>query len=154
MTFEEWQTQIPLAIQGNALWKMEAYRIGLFASDLAWKDSAKLLKEPRTKSIADQLCRATGNISSNIAEGYSRGTGKDRSRFYEYALGSSRESRDWYFKSRNVLGPKVTEHRLDILTQLVKLLVRMSSNERRNNHRIQPGTPVANSSRTNHQSPS
>ncbi len=49
---------------------------------------------------ADSLWKMTvGSIRANIAEGYSRGTGKDRARFYEYALGSARESRDWYFIS-------------------------------------------------------
>lgn len=153
MTFEDWQTEVPEQITGDALWKMEAYRLGLFLSDLAWADGAKLLREPRTRSVADQVCRAAGNVSSNIAEGYSRGTGKDRSRFYDYALGSARESRDWYFKARHVLGPKVSRHRLDIATQLIKLLVRMSSNERRDNRRIDVGANGRVPSRTNHQSP-
>ena len=136
MTFEDWQLGVPVAITGDSLWKMEAYRIGLFLSDLAWSDGAKLVKELRTRSIADQVCRAAGNISSNIAEGYSRGTGKDRSRFYDYALGSARETRDWYFKARHVLGTKVATHRLDITTQLIKLLIRMSANERKINARL------------------
>jgi four helix bundle protein len=50
--------------------------------------------------LSDQLYEAVGSVSANLAEGYSRGTGKDRARFYEYALGSARESRDWYFKAR------------------------------------------------------
>ena len=137
MTFDDWQHDVPLEITGDVLWKMEAYRLGLFLSDLAWSDGAKLAKEARTRSIADQLCRAAGNVSSNIAEGYSRGTGKDRSRFYDYALGSAREARDWYFKARHALGGKVAEHRLDITTQLVKLLIKMSANERRANRRIE-----------------
>lgn len=136
MTFDEWERLVPLTIRSDVLWKMEAYRLGLFVADLSWKDCDKLVREPRTRSIADQVFRSTSNISSNIAEGYSRGTGKDRSRFYEYALGSARESRDWYFKARHVLSAKVVEHRLDILTQLIKLLVRMSSNERRTNLRL------------------
>jgi four helix bundle protein len=136
VTFEEWETTVPETIRSDALWKMEAYRIGLFLADLAWTDGGKLLKEARTRAIADQLCRAVGNISSNIAEGYSRGTGKDRARFYEYALGSAREGRDWYYKSRHVLKEKVTAHRLDRCTQLIRLVIRMVANERRSNLRI------------------
>jgi len=136
MTFEHWQSEVAAPIRGDALWKMEAYRLGLFLSDLAWNDSGKLLRERRTIGIADQLYRAVGNISSNIAEGYSRGTGKDRARLYEYALGSAREARDWYYKSRYVLADRVTEHRLDLSTQLVRLLIRMVSNERRSNRRL------------------
>src|SRR5207237_4434525 len=103
----------------------------LFLSDLVWADAGKLLREPRTFSFADQLCRAVGKISSCIAEGYSRPTGKDRARFYEYALGSTREARDWYYKSRHVLKEKVTQHRLSLSTQIIRLLIRMIANERR-----------------------
>ena len=136
MTREEWEEGVPKQIREDPLWKMEAYRIGLFLSDLVWMDAGKLLKEPRTFSIADQICRACGKISACVAEGYSRGTGKDRARFYEYALGSTREARDWYFKSRFVLEENVTQHRLDLTTQLIRLLVRMVSNERRENRRL------------------
>ena len=68
----------------------------------------KLSHDRRMISIADQLYRAVGKIRANFSEGYSRGTGKDRAKFYEYALGALRESRDWYYKGRHVFGPKVT----------------------------------------------
>ncbi|MFQ5594902.1 MAG: hypothetical protein ACE5HA_12225, partial [Anaerolineae bacterium] len=44
---------------------------------------------------------------------------------YEYALGSARESRDWYFKGRHVLGAKVAMHRIRFLTQIIRLLLTM-----------------------------
>jgi four helix bundle protein len=136
MTWEEWEASVPLEIRQDTLWKMEVYRLGLFLSDLAWEDGAKLLKERRTLGYADQLCRAAANISSNVAEGYSRNTGKDRARFYEYALGSVREARDWIYKSRHVLGEHVTAHRLDLSSQAIRLLIRMIANERKYNRRI------------------
>ena len=55
------------------------------------------MQDRRTIGLADQLYRSLGSIGANLAEGYSRGTGKDRAHFYEYALGSARESRDWYY---------------------------------------------------------
>lgn len=64
-------------------------------------------------------------------EGYSRGTGRDRARFYEYALGSARESRDWYYKSRYILGESVTNHRIGILTQIIRLLLTMVPQQRK-----------------------
>ena len=97
--------------------------MALFASDLGWKDSTKLSKDRRTISLADQLNRSVGSISANLSEGYSRGTGKDRARFYEYALGSSRESRDWYYKSRHVLGEAVLEHRMRLFSEIIRLLL-------------------------------
>jgi len=88
------------------------------------------MQDRRTMALSDQLYRSLGSISANLAEGYSRGTGKDRARFYEYALGSARESRDWYYKSRHVLGETVTQHRLQLLTQIIRLLLTMVPQQR------------------------
>ena len=91
MDFETWSSGVLEEIKQDSLWKSEAYKLSLFASDIGWHDVTKLFKDKRTISISDQLNRSLGSISANIAEGYSRGTGKDRARFYEYALGSARE---------------------------------------------------------------
>jgi four helix bundle protein len=123
MNYQEWEESVPEAIKGDSLWKMEAYRLSLFAGDLGWEDAAKLLLDPRTKFIADQLYRSLGSVGANIAEGYSRGTRRERAHFYEYALGSTRESRDWYYKARHVLGDAVTTHRLNLLNQILRLLL-------------------------------
>jgi four helix bundle protein len=130
MNFTEWEKTVPVEITGDPLWKVTAYRLALFAADIGWVDVTKLMHDPRTRSLADQLYRALGSVSANIAEGYSKGTGKDRARFYEYALGSARESRDWYFKARHVLGEEVVNHRLRELTQIIKLLLAMVPQQR------------------------
>jgi four helix bundle protein len=130
MNYVEWESAVPLTIRHDALWKMEAYRLALFAADIGWHDVTKLMHDRRTLSLSDQLYRALGSISANIAEGYSRGTGKDRARFYEYALGSARESRDWYYKARHILGETTTTHRLDLLSQIIRMLLVMVPNER------------------------
>jgi four helix bundle protein len=98
MDYAQWKDSVPDAITGDPLWRVEPYRLSLFLADLGWSDVTKLMKDRRTLRLADQLYRAIGGIGSQIAEGYSRGTGRDRARFYEYALGSTRESRDWYYK--------------------------------------------------------
>jgi four helix bundle protein len=136
VTYEEWEATVPAAIQEDTLWRVEAYRLGLFLSDISWEDVTKLLKDRRTWGTADQLYRAAGNISSNVAEGYSRCTGKDRARFYEYALGSARESRDWYYKGRHVLDEAVVAHRIELCTRIIRLTITMVSNERSSNRRI------------------
>ena len=138
MTYDDWAALVPDCIRGDTLWRVKAYRLGLFLSDLAWRDATRLLKDRRTRAKADQLFRAVANISSNIGEGYSRGTGRDRARFYEYALGSAREARDWYFKGRHVLPAKVTVHRMELLTQIAKLTVTMVAQERRTNRKLSP----------------
>lgn len=130
MSYEEWLVTLPGAITDDPLWKVEVYRLALFAADLGWHDVTKLMGDRRTLGLSDQLYRALGSIGSNIAEGYSRGTGRDRARFYEYALGSARESRGWYYKGRHVLGEAATAHRLELVTKIIKLLMVMIPNQR------------------------
>jgi four helix bundle protein len=102
----------------------------LFLADLGWSDVTKLMKDRRALRLADQLYRAIGGIGSQIAEGYSRGTGRDQARFYEYALGSTRESRDWYYKGRHVIRETVVAHRLNLLAQIARLLLVMIPDQR------------------------
>jgi four helix bundle protein len=130
VNFNEWEKIVPETITGDVLWRVQAYRLALFAADIGWEDVTLLVKDRRTQALADQLCRALGSVSANVAEGYSRGTGKDRARFYEYALGSARESRDWYYKARHVLDEMVIEHRLALQTQIIRLLLTMVPSQR------------------------
>jgi four helix bundle protein len=130
VNFEEWLKSVPLEITGDSLWKMEAYRLAIFAADLGWREVTKLVGDRRTLDLAGQLYRAVGSIEANISEGNSRGSDRDRARFYEYALGSARESRGWYYKGRHVLGDTVAEHRLRLLTQMVRLLLAMVPDQR------------------------
>jgi four helix bundle protein len=131
MNYREWEQNVPADITGDVLWKMEVYRLALFASDLAWSDATKLARDRRTVGLSDQLYRAVGSMGANTAEGYSRSSGKDRARFYEYALGSAREGRDWYYKGRHVLGDPVAAHRVNLLTQIIRLLLTMIPDQRR-----------------------
>jgi len=130
LNYDDWAKTVPSVITADALWKVEAYRIALLLSDLSWHDATKLMKDKRTLDLSDQLYRAVGSVSANIAEGYSRGSNKDRARFYEYALGSARESRNWYYKSRFVLGDVISDHRLGFLTQIIRLLLTMIPEQR------------------------
>ena len=63
-------------------------------------------------------------------KGSPRSSGKDRVRFYEYSLGSSREARGWYFNSRHILPDLVVTHRLQLLTQIIRLLLVMIPDQR------------------------
>lgn len=130
MNYQEWEQSVPRTITDDVLWKVQVYRLALFAAEISWQDVTKLTQDRRTLAISDQLYRSLGSISANIAEGYSRGSGKDRARFYEYALGSARESRDWYYKGRHILGENVVHHRLDLLTQIIRLLLKMVPDQR------------------------
>jgi len=122
MNYQEWQETVPSDITQDPLWKLDVYRMALFASEIGWQDVTILYKNPLTRDLSTQLIRALDSVSANLAEGYSRSTGKDRARFMEYALGSARESRDWYYKARRVLREEVVNHRINLLTQIVKIL--------------------------------
>ena len=130
MQYEEWEKSVPKVIRMDSLWKMKAYRLALFLGDLGWHDVTKLMQDRRTWALSNQLYRAVGSIGANLAEGYSRGTGRDRARFYEYSLGSARESRDWYYKGRHILGESVMQHRLLLLTETIRLLLAMIPQQR------------------------
>ena len=130
MNYEDWAKTVPVEITGDPLWKVEAYRLALFAADLGWSDVTKLASDKRTLDLSNQLYRAIGSIGANLSEGYSRGTGKDRARFYEYSLGSARESRGWYYAGRFVLGETVAAHRLKLCTHLIRLLLKMIPDQR------------------------
>ncbi len=130
MTYNEWLASVPPELTNDPLWRMEVYRLAVFAGDLAWHDVSKLAEDKRTVSLSDQLYRAIGSVSANIAEGYSRQSGKDQARFYEYALGSAREARGWYYQGRHGLSETVTTHRIKLLTQIIRLLLTIIPAER------------------------
>jgi four helix bundle protein len=130
MEYEEWEAGVPEAIRGDSLWRMKAYRLALFAADVGWADVLAIGRDGRAASLSDQLYRSLGSIGANLAEGYSRGTGPDRARFYEYALGSARESRDWYYKARHILGDTLVEQRLSLLTGIIQLILTMVPQQR------------------------
>jgi len=136
MTYDEWEKQVPDYLKSDSLWKLGAYRLSVFVKDLSWHDLTALSKDKRTRSCVDQLARSIGSISANLSEGYSRTTGKERARFYEFSLGSARESRDWYYQGKHVLGQKVSDHRGDLLTRIIKLMLTMIPNQRRENKKL------------------
>jgi len=122
MNYQEWLTTVPAEITQDPLWNLDVYRLGLFVADIGWEDVVLLNKNNLTRDAADQIHRSLDSISANIAEGYSRSTGKDRARYFEYSLGEAREARDRFFKVRRVLKQEVVLHRIKLLTQIVKIL--------------------------------
>ena len=124
-TYQTWMTNVPAEITDDTLWRMEIYRIGLFIGEICWADVSKLAKDRKMLSVSDQLYRSVGSISANIAEGYSKASKKDQARFYEYSLGSAREARDWYYKSRHVLGEEVVLHRMRLLVSIIRTLLKL-----------------------------
>jgi len=134
MKYSEWLETVPNLLVKDPIWKLEVYRLALFVGDIGQHDVVAISKQQLMYSVADQLHRSLNSISANITEGYSRSKGLDRARFLEIALGSARESRDWYYKSKQVLSPDVLQHRMELLSQIIAMLVPMISNQR--NHAI------------------
>ncbi|WKZ37249.1 MAG: four helix bundle protein [Anaerolineales bacterium] len=76
MNYQEWKKTVPEEITQDPLWGLEVYRLGFFIADITWNDTEALFKNPSTRNAADQIRRSLDGISANIAEGYSRSTGK------------------------------------------------------------------------------
>lgn len=118
------------AIASDRLWEVAAFRKAMRLVDVARTD-ALLLSEVRLyEPTARQLFRAVGSIAANISEGYSRSTGLDRARFFEYSLGSVRESLVWYYVGRTVVGVEAANRRAAALVELRRLLLTSVANER------------------------
>lgn len=137
MKYTEWLVDVPSEITNDPIWKLEVYRLGLFAGDIGLQDTLFLMKKPLMLSVADQLHRSLDSISVNLTEGYSRSKGPDRARFIEASLGSARESRDWYYKSRHVLPAEVIKHRMGLTTRIISMLAPMIPHQRK--HAIREG---------------
>ena len=132
MKYAEWVDGVMSEIKNDPIWKLEVYRLALFADDIGWHDVLAISKEKLMWSVADQLHRSLGSISANLTEGYSRSKGLDRARFIETSLGSARESRDWYYKSRRVLPVEVIKHRMGLTTHIIGMLTPMIPHQRKN----------------------
>lgn len=130
MNYNDWLAGVPETFRADPLWKVEAYRLAMFAADVGWEDVTKLVKDFRTREPASQPYDSLGSIGANIAEGYSRISGRDQARFYEYALGSARESRSRYFNARHLLGDALADHRFSLLSSIAKLLLVMIPDHR------------------------
>ncbi len=83
MNYAEWILTVRPEIVNDPIWKLEVYRLALFAGDIGWHDVLKLSNEKLMYSVADQLHRSVDSISVNLTEGYSRSKGLDRARFIE-----------------------------------------------------------------------
>jgi four helix bundle protein len=127
---------VAAATSNDPLFRLRAYQIAADLLKTAWLDARTLSGDPVTRQIAGQLYAAVGSISANIGEGYSRSSGVDRSRLFEYALGSVRESMTWYNAARPILGDVVLT-RLNDLEEIRRILLAVIPRERARRTRLQ-----------------
>ncbi len=134
-SFEQWQATVPDQVRTDPLWNYVAYPKALFLFDLAWFDCERLRKDARGRALVEQLITAAGSISANIEEGYSKGFGADYARFLKIALGSSRETRGWYWRISRLLSAEVVKHRIELLSEIIALLKTTISQQGRLNRK-------------------
>ncbi|MFO7617096.1 MAG: four helix bundle protein [Bacteroidales bacterium] len=77
----------------ETLLKLEVYQIALKISDLSYGISELIPK--RHLATSGQFLRAADSIGANIAEGYGRGTFRDRQKFMVIARDSLYETNFW-----------------------------------------------------------
>lgn len=120
----------PEDLVGDPIWRLPAFRIGLFLSQVARRDCLVLRRYPYHYRDATQLKTAVDGIKANISEGYGKLSGRDRARYYEMALSTAREAREWYREVADVLGrPEATERAL-LLTRVIRILTKAIPEER------------------------
>ena len=120
--FREWEKDTPADLFGDPIWRMTAYRIALFLSEVVAEDAATLRRRFTSHDLVSQLERSVGSIKANISEGYGYVSGKKRALYYETALSSAREARDWYRDTRVALGDVAATERGALLTRVMKIL--------------------------------
>jgi len=125
VNYQTWLDETPIEITNDPLWNTELYRLALFVGELAWYDAMKLSLKPPTETIASQLYEAAGSISAQIAHGFSRTSTLEQAQFYSHAIGATRATRDWYFKTKPVLGEAVMEHRIKLNSHILRLTFRL-----------------------------
>jgi four helix bundle protein len=134
--------RVPVTLESarDPLGRMRAYQLAMELLDEVWNDADALRHHQVTVITAGQLYAAVGSISARLAEGYSRSSGRDRARIFEYALGSARESMVWYHGGRPVLGNDLTKCRLEKLEEIRRLLLATIPRER--GRLIRPRKPL------------
>jgi four helix bundle protein len=131
--FEEWQKNAPKWMKSDPLWESGYYQKAMYLYDLAWQDCELLKKDYRGREIVSQLVRSAGGIGANMEEAYGRGVGTpDYIRVMRIALGEARETRGWYFRSRQVLPAGLLDRRAALTGQLVAMISGVISSHRKN----------------------
>jgi four helix bundle protein len=120
----EWAPTIGAGEIADPIWNLLAYRIARCLVDQAQGDSAQLVTQVDPKTVS-QLSRSVASTGANIAEGYSRRSAADRSRFYGYALGSAREATIWYRSMALSLDASTLALRMAFLAQERRLIIGM-----------------------------
>jgi four helix bundle protein len=110
--------------------RMRVYQLARKLRVVCLDDAEVIRLNPITEEIAGQLYTAVGSIPANLVEGYSRSSGRDRARIFEYALGSARESIEWYDASGHLLEQELLQDRKGVLSEISRMLLAIIPRER------------------------
>ena len=130
LDFETWEHGAPEQLRADPIWRTKAYRLSVYLTELLNADTDAIRTHVGAPTILPQLHDAAGSIGANIADGYGRTSGRDRARFFQYALSSARESRHWYCTIRTSLPASTFHDRLELLDEIIRLLVTMVLRQR------------------------
>ncbi len=124
MNFTQWLSSVPpkLPVTRSGTWKFIA-SLSLLAKSHG-RMSANWCK---TAACWRSLISSTAlwAVSAPIfAEGYNKASQKTK-RVISSILGSAREARDWYYKTRHILGEEVFIHRARLLVQIIRPLLKI-----------------------------
>lgn len=120
----EWEPTMTADETADPIWQLKCYRVARCLVDQTAHDVVTLSPAVDPKTVGQLAC-AVGSIGANLAEGYSRRSAADRSRFYGYALGSTREAALWYRTVAPFLDTVSLGVRMAFLAQERMLLMRM-----------------------------
>jgi four helix bundle protein len=125
----EWERTVSEHVTSDVIWQLDAYRAALFLMFCVQEDC---LAVQANTDVKDQLTRASGAVSADVGEGYSRSTHSDRVRFYGYALGSARECSTWYMGLRGQLDASILNDRLALIARCRSLILGLMNSARTN----------------------
>ncbi len=121
LPYDEWLKTIPPAFTEDSLWHLEAYRLSLYFSDLAWRDMDRVREgHPALFFLAaDQLYANLCKIGAKIAFGFSVPFGTTQQNAYHDSLHSAQEIAKWYDHCCFILGEELVTHRLGLITTII-----------------------------------
>lgn len=106
----------------DALMKFGAYRKALELFDEVARDMEQLAGKPHLLRLVSQQLASADSISSNIEEGYGRGSRKDYIRFLVIARGSARETAGRYQRLSHWLPEALTAQRAALCQDIIAIL--------------------------------
>ena len=127
MTYQMWERSVPPQIRVDGVWSVEAYRLALFLSDVAWHDANDLAKHRRTIKLGAEMLEAMSGVAAGLARAHDRTANAERRLALEDALGAARAGAGYYHGCRHVLGQEIIMHRIRVLNHVIARLKEMGA---------------------------